>query len=156
MTTATDLVRSSLSRRSVMRGGALGLAGLASAALLGCGGSSGTSAPTGGAGGSTPADSSVTGAPKNIQRAESYDPKLGRIDINSKKRIPGGTYRESATDTSRENDPDISISGADWQHIADRLFIANGWTMKILPDMAASYEMVDKQGLELVIKIRPG
>ena len=149
----TDLIRSSLSRRSVMHGGATGLAGLASAALLGCGGSS---TPTARGASSGPVDASVSGAPKNVKRAESYDPKLGTIDINNKKRVPGGAYRESATDTSRENDPDVSISGADWQHIADRLFIANGWTMKIQPDMAASYELVDKQGLELVIKIRPG
>src|SRR5690349_7028594 len=101
MSATSELVRTSLSRRSVMRGGALGLAGLASAALFGCGGSAGSGAPTGG-GNTAPADSSVTGAPKNIKRADSYDPKLGRIDINNKKRIPGGTYRESATDTSRE------------------------------------------------------
>ncbi len=154
MGTSTDLIRASLSRRSVMRGGATGLAGLASAALLGCGGTSSSGAPT--ADKSTVLDASVTGAPKNIKRADGYQPSLGQVDINNKKRIPGGVYREAATDTSRENDPDISISGADWQHVADRLMIVNGWTMKVGPDMAASYELVDKAGLEMVIKIRPG
>jgi ABC-type transport system substrate-binding protein len=149
------MTTSNLSRRSVLRGAAVGALGLGGAALLGCGGGSdeggGAASSTGGSG-----PAADWGGPKNVKRAEGYDPKLGQVAVNNRKVIMGGTYRESASDTSRENDPDISISGADWQHIADRLFIANGWTMQIVPDMATSYELIDKQGLELVIKIRPG
>lgn len=155
MASNAEVIRTALSRRSMIRGGAMGLAGLAGAALLGCGGStSGTGGGTGGTG--TAVDPSVSGAPKNVKRADGFDPSLGQVDINYKKRIPGGVYRESATDTSRENDPDVSISGADWQHIADRLMVVNGWTMKVEPDMLTSYEVVDKTGLQYVLKLRPG
>ena len=62
MGTTEELIRSALSRRSVIRGGAMGIAGIASAALLGCGSSSsGGSGPA--ADKSTVADASITGAP---------------------------------------------------------------------------------------------
>src|ERR671910_300868 len=102
-----------LSRRSALRGAAVGALGLGGAALLGCG--------SGDDGGSTASNTGSTdaaadsGIPKNIKRAEGHDPKLGQVAINNKKVIMGGTFKESSTDTSRENDPDISISGADWQ-----------------------------------------
>jgi peptide/nickel transport system substrate-binding protein len=38
----------------------------------------------------------------------------------------------------------------------DRLVYANGWTMNVTPDLLTSYELVDKQGLEMVLKLRPG
>ena len=62
--------------------------------------------------------------------------------------------RRQATDTSRENDPEVSIALSDWEYVADRLAYANGFTMKITPDLLASYEWVDK--LNLVLKLRPG
>src|SRR5688500_11222343 len=148
------MTTSSVSRRQVLRGAAVGALGLTGAALIGCGGGDDGGSPATNTGGGAPGADS--GAPKNIKRADGYNPALGEVAINTKKVIRGGTYRESASDTSRENDPDISISGADWQHIADRLVIANGWTMAITPDMLTSYELVDKQGLEMVFKLRPG
>jgi peptide/nickel transport system substrate-binding protein len=143
------------SRRTVLRGSAVGLAGLAGAALLGCGGGDdggGNSTSNNTSGGSA-ADS---GAPKNIKRAPGFDPKLGEAPINNKKVIMGGTFRRDFTDTTREQDPDVSISGADAESVMDRLVFANGWTMELTPDMLTSYEMVDKQGLEMVFKLRPG
>src|SRR5437870_9815618 len=140
-------------RRSVLRAGAFGSAGLAAAALLGCGGSK---TPAGNSSASNTSGAPGEGIPKNIKRADGFNAKIGQVAINNKKVIMGGTYRESASDTSRENDPDVSISGADWQHMADRLVIANGWTMKIQPDMLVSWELVDKQGLQIVMKLRPG
>jgi peptide/nickel transport system substrate-binding protein len=137
------------SRRQLLRSSALGGAGLAAAALLGCGGSakSGGSASSGGGSG-------ATGVPKNVKRADGFDPKFGSVPVNDKKVVKGGTYRRSANDTSRENDPEVSIAGADWEIVADRLAYANGFTMKISPDMLASYEWIDKQNL--VLKLRPG
>jgi peptide/nickel transport system substrate-binding protein len=148
------MTTSSFNRRSVLRGAAVGALGLGGAALLGCGGG-GDGGDTGGAAsrGDAGADS---GAPKNVKRAPGYDPTLGKVDINNRKVIPGGTYRVSATDTTREQDVDVSISGADVELYNDRLVYANGWTMEISPDMLASYERVDKQGLEMVFKLRPG
>jgi peptide/nickel transport system substrate-binding protein len=146
-------VISNLTRRSALRGAAVGALGLGGAALLGCGGGDDSAGSASNTGGTSGADS---GAPRNVKRADGHNPALGEVAINTKKIIKGGTYRESASDTSRENDPDVSIAGADWQHVADRLVIANGWTMKIEPDMLTSYELVDKAGLEMVFKLRPG
>ncbi|MFA7297522.1 MAG: ABC transporter substrate-binding protein [Dehalococcoidia bacterium] len=141
----------SLNRRTALRGAGLGLAGLAGAALLGCGGSKadgGASSGGGGGGGAA-----ASGAPKNIKRGEGFEARFGQIPINEKKVVKGGTYRRSANDTSRENDPEVSIAGADWELVADRLAYANGFTMAISPDMLASYEWIDKQNL--VLKLRP-
>jgi peptide/nickel transport system substrate-binding protein len=144
------------SRRTVLRGSAIGLAGLAGAALLGCGGGGeGEGGGSGGSGGGglTAAES---GAPKNVTRAEGFDPKLGELPINSKKVVKGGVFRRDFGDTTREQDPDVSIAGADAEAVMDRLVYANGWTMKVTPDMLTSYELVDKSGLEMVFKLRPG
>jgi len=142
---------SQLSRRSVIRGAGLGLAGIAGAALLGCGSKSDSGAASGGTSGGATASN---GAPKNIKRADGFDPKFGVVQVNEKKFVKGGTFRRSASDTSRENDPEVSISGSDYELVADRLAYANGFTMKINLDMLASYEFIDKQNL--VLKLRPG
>lgn len=145
--------RTGWSRRSVLEGVGVGALGLAGAALLGCGGS--TPAGNGEVGG--PADAgAASGAPKNVKRAAGFDPKLGELPINNKKVVMGGTFVRPFTDTTREQDPDVSIAGADAESVMDRLVYANGWNMEITPDLLTSYEMVDKQGLQMVFKLRPG
>ena len=149
-------LRTSLSRRTALRGAAVGLAGVAGAVLLGCGGSK-PSSNNGASGTSAPAASGgPNGAPKNIVRADGFDPKFGTVPVNTKQMVPGGTYRRAVTDTSRQNDPDVSIALSDWELIGDRLVYANGFTMKITPDMLVSYEITNPQGLEMVFKMRPG
>ena len=139
-----------LPRRSMLRGAGMGIAGLAGAALIGCGG--GSSAPAASnTGGNAGADS---GAPKKVVRADGFDPKLGAVPVNTKKKIEGGTYRRAATDTSRENDPEVSIAGADWEIVGDRLATANGFNQKVSPDMLASFEISDP--LTIILKLRPG
>jgi len=140
-----------LERRSVLRGAGLGLAGLAGAALLGCGGKSDSGSS---AGSTSSAGGGASGAPKNVKRADGFEQKYGVLPVNEKKFVKGGTYRRIATDTSRENDPDVSIALSDWEIIGDRLAYANGFTLAITPDMLASYEWIDKQNL--VLKLRPG
>src|SRR5688572_5889273 len=141
------------SRRTVLRGSAVGLAGLAAAALLGCGGGDGDGGSTSNEAGNAGADS---GAPKNVKRADGFDAKLGELPVNNKKIVQGGVFRRQFTDTTREQDLDVSIAGADAEAVMDRLVYANGWTMKLTPDMLTSYELVDKAGLEMVFKLRPG
>jgi len=150
---ANDWMSNPLQRRAMLRGTGLGLAGLAGAALLGCGGSKPAGTDAGGAG-APAASAGANGAPKNIKRADGFDPKYGQVPVNEKKVVKGGTFRRQRADTSRENDPEVSIAGADWELVADRLVYANGFTMKITPDMLASYEWIDKQNL--VLKLRPG
>ena len=146
-----------LTRRAVLRGATFGAAGLASAALLGCASTSKPSvqAPAGGGGTGTGATAGVS-IPKNIKRAPGFTANLGLAPVNTKKVIPGGTYRRDTNDTSREQDPDVSIAGSDHELVNDRLFNANGWTMEISPDLLASYELVDKKGLQILLKLRPG
>ena len=139
----------SVTRRGVIRGMGIGALGLAGASLIGCGGSS-----TGGSPEAAKSAGGDSGAPKNAVRAEGFDPKFGTVPVNNKKKIVGGTYRRSANDTSRENDPDVSISGADWELVADRLANANGFTQKVSPDMLTSFEVVDP--LTMILKLRPG
>ncbi|RLT27207.1 MAG: ABC transporter substrate-binding protein [Chloroflexi bacterium] len=146
----TRFMGTPLERRSVLRGAGLGLAGLAGAALLGCGGKSDSGASSG----SSSSAGGASGAPSKIKRAEGFDAKFGQLPINEKKVVKGGTFRRQRNDTSRENDPEVSIAGADWEIVGDRLFYANGFTMAVTPDMLASYEWIDKQNL--VLKLRPG
>jgi peptide/nickel transport system substrate-binding protein len=151
----TMTLKRNWSRRAILRGSAVGLAGLAGAALLGCGG--GGDGEGGGSGGSSGGlTAAESGAPKNVTRAEGFDPKLGELPVNTRKVVQGGVFRRQFTDTTREQDPDVSIAGADAEAVMDRLVYANGWTMKITPDMLTSYELVDKQGLEMAFKLRPG
>jgi peptide/nickel transport system substrate-binding protein len=147
------MTTNNLSRRSVLRGAAVGALGLGGAALLGCGGGDGDGAGTNTGARDAGAES---GAPKNVTRNEGFKASLGESVVNNRKLIKGGTYRVSTSDTTREQDPDVSISGADAELVQDRLVHANGWTMDVKLDMLTSYERVDKQGLEMVFKIRPG
>ena len=149
---ASERLGSLMGRRAVLRGAGLGLAGVAGAALFGC--SSNTSGGGSSGANSAPADAANNGAPKNIKRADGFDPKFGQVPVNEKKVVRGGSFRRQASDTSRENDPEVSIALSDWEYIGDRLAYANGFTMKITPDMLVSYEWIDK--LNLVLKMRPG
>ena len=103
----------------------------AGAALLGCSGSGSKSADSG-SGASAPAGAApASGAPKNIKRADGFDPKFGQVPVNDRKVVKGGSFRRQSTDTSRENDPEVSIALSDWEYVADRLAYANGFTIKM-------------------------
>ena len=157
--------RNRVSRRAVLRGSGLGIAGLAGAALIGCGGGDDGEGEAGGTSSGTPAGSTGSagtaaatgsGAPANVTRAPGADPALGVVPINTKAMVPGGTFRRRRTRTTSQQDPDISIAGSDHELVNDRLMVANGWTMELTPDLLESYEVTDPQGLEIVLKLRPG
>lgn len=153
--------RKRITRRAILRGTGVTVAGLAGAALIGCGGdddddTASTGAPAGGTQTGAIAPASETGAPANVTRAAGFDPSLGIVPINTNKMVPGGTFRRNRTRTTSQQDPDISIAGSDHELVNDRLMIANGWTMELTPDLLESYEFTDPQGLEIVLKLRPG
>lgn len=151
------LEQRTFARRSILRAASIGTAGLAAAALVGCGESGSPGATdVGTRGGVSTSGGSGEGVPKNIKRAESVDPKYSTVPVNNRKVIQGGTYREAATATTVQFDPDIEKGSTDLQIMDDRLVYANGYTLKLSLDMLTSYERVDKQGLEMVFKIRPG
>src|SRR5204862_7874570 len=76
--------------------------------------------------------------------------------VNNQRVIQGGTYRTAGTATTVQFDPDVEKGSTDLQIMDDRLLYANGYTQELSLDLLTSYEMVDKQGLELIFKIRPG
>lgn len=145
-------------RRTLVYTTAIGAAGLAGAALIGCGSkteqsSSNQGTPT--AGKAAPSGAPATGAPAKVARATGFDPKLGELPVNTRPMIQGGTFRRAARDTTRQQDPDISIAGSDHEIVNDRLFYANGWTGKLTPDLIESFE-IEPKGLAIVLKLRPG
>jgi ABC-type transport system substrate-binding protein len=155
----SEMSRLQVARRELLRAGALGAAGMAAAALLGCRSSAGTSVDVGGVTsgeGVSQSSGSGEGVPKNIKRAPGVDPKIATVPVNNRKVIQGGTYRTTSTSTTVEFDPDIIKGSTDIQIMNDRLLYANGYTLELTNDMLTSYEVIDKQGLEMVFKIRPG
>ncbi len=152
--------RARFSRRSALRYATVGAGGLLGAALVGCGGGSSASptAGTGGAGATQASGGTSTGGgggvPKDVKRAPGADPKFGDTPVNAKDVKQGGTYTFYKTDTTRQQDPDISIAGSDHEFLNDRLFYANGFTMELTPDLLASYE--PKSPLETILHLRPG
>jgi len=159
MREGNDWVRRRWGRRAVLRGASATAAGLAGAALIGCGGGDETkAAPKAAQQGPAQAGSpaAVSGAPSKVKRADGFDSKLGVVPVNSKELVKGGIFRRAVRDTTRQQDPDISIAGSDLEYVNDRLFYANGWTMKLQPDLLESHEVRDPRGMEIVLKLRPG
>ncbi|MCC6238189.1 MAG: ABC transporter substrate-binding protein [Dehalococcoidia bacterium] len=146
--------RARWSRRGVLRGAGVGLAGLAGAVLVGCGGDGGESGSASSTGGGGSGAATAGNSPVTVKRAPGFDPALGLNPVNDKKYVKGGVFRRHFTDTSRQQDPDVSAAGSDHETTNDRLAYANPWTMEIVPDMLEKYELVDPT--TLVLKIRPG
>lgn len=153
-----------IGRRTLLRGATLGAAGLAGAALIGCGEDEGGDQPSGGGGGTTApggtgtAAAASSGIPANITRALGWSESLGYgvVPVNDREVVRGGTFRTAATGTTTEQDPELSIGGGDNAATNDRLFMANGWTAELIPDLLESWEVTDAQGLEYTLTLREG
>ena len=151
-----------IDRRRLLRATGLGVAGLGGAALIGCGGDDdstdtggGSSGGSSSSGGGSEAAASSGGDWYKGERAPGFDPAVGVVPINEKARVAGGTFTRPDTDTTRQQDPDVSIARSDHELINDRLVYANGWTMELTPDLLESYEIAD-DGLSIVLNLRPG
>ncbi|MGE3960090.1 MAG: ABC transporter substrate-binding protein [Dehalococcoidia bacterium] len=148
-------------RRGLLRSAGIGLAGLGGAALIGCGDGDDSSDASGGSGGDTSSSGSSSAAASSGsdwykgERAPGFDPALGVVPINEKARVAGGTFTRPDTDTTRQQDPDVSIARSDHEIINDRLVYANGWTMELMPDLLESWEVAD-DGLSIVLNMREG
>ena len=150
-----------LNRRHLLRAGGIGLAGLSGAALIGCGDSE-DGADSSGSGGSSTTTSGDTASSSGGggdwykgERAPGFQASLGVVPINEKARVAGGTFTRAENDTTRQQDPDVSIARSDHEIINDRLVYANGWNMELTPDLLESYEVAD-DGLSIVLNLRPG
>jgi hypothetical protein len=100
------------------------------------------------------AEAAEAAVPRQGLQARRRTSHACRASINENAVVPGGTYTEGDSDTTENQDVDISIAGSDCEMQMDRLAYADGWSMEIVPDMLASYEVVSP--LEYVFKLRPG
>lgn len=136
---------SRVSRRSVLEGLGVGTLGLAGAALLGC-----RAKPAGDGGAPTqPAAGLIQGATRGAGLPE-ISPK---VDGKPK---PGGLYRSAYNQYFTQHDMHTALGVTVWHIIGEKLLEQNARTGELLPHVATSWEVADKEGLSLVLKIRPG
>jgi peptide/nickel transport system substrate-binding protein len=137
---------SSLTRRSVLRGAGAGALGLAGAALLGCGGD-----------GDGPTNQ---GAPKSsapVTSATGVETLPLTAPVAQGRPRKGGTYAQSIGATTWVlRDSHTQLGASEWHVISEKLLESNFTDAKVLPHIAASWEVADPSGTTLVFKIRPG
>ena len=133
-----------LSRRSMLRGGAIAGAGLAGAALIGC--SSG------------PKKSVNDAAPKSASTPASaaVAPQAERAGMPVVKGTPkkGGTFTQQLTETNVQHDQHTAVSNSEWMIIGQRALELDEWTGKLRPNLIESWEIPDKN--TFVLKVRKG
>ena len=134
-----------VTRRSVLRGAGIGALGVAGAALLGCGGSAAKTTD----GPAQPKAGLIQGATKGAGLSE-VSPKV----TGAKK--PGGLYRYGATSLFTQYDMHTALGATPWHLLGEKVLEQDARTGELLPHLATSWEVADKEGLNLIFKIRPG
>ncbi len=133
-----------LSRRGLLRSAGVGAIGLAGAAMLGCQTAAPTSTTEAPAGGASVATRGVDILPLTAPVAQG-------------KPRAGGTYVTSVGATTWvEHDSHTQRGASEWHVISDKLTESNPTDAKVLPMIATSWEVGDKEGLTLVFKLKPG
>jgi ABC-type transport system substrate-binding protein len=138
--------RAAMSRRSMIRGGAVGVAGLAGAALIGCGGGS-----EGGATG-TPVGTASTGTPTAIASTKTAK-KGGTIRISGQLTgdVPGLDYDRTGGSAMGSISNLAGVKLTQWDERPD----SPGPVENVIPDLAESWETPDK-GLTWNFKLKKG
>jgi peptide/nickel transport system substrate-binding protein len=132
----------------MLRSAGIGTLGIAGAALLGCGGGDDADGGASGAGGGTSApvtaSTGVETLPLTAPAAQGRPRK-------------GGTYTQSIGATTWVlRDSHTQLGASEWHVISEKLLESNFTDAKVLPHIAASWEVADPSGTTLVFKIRPG
>lgn len=145
---------SRMTRRSMLRGAALAGAGLGAAALVGCASEEdeATPAPSGTAAPSATTAPDGTAAPT----APSNIPDNALVPSVEGAPKPGGTWVMPTTSTYGQRDMHTALASTPWHNISERAFELDEWTAELRGNAVESWEVVDDQGLELVMKVRPG
>ncbi|MGE3856221.1 MAG: ABC transporter substrate-binding protein [Dehalococcoidia bacterium] len=138
-----------LSRRSVLRGGMVAGAGLASAALIGCGSGEKKSvadvAPKAGADKSAAPAAPAAAAPQ---------PERAGMPVVKGTPKKGGTFTMQMVETHVQHDQHTAVSNSEWMVIGQRALELDEWTGKLRPHMVESWEVPDKN--TVVLKVRKG
>ena len=132
-----------VSRRLVLRGTGVGVLGLASAALLGCG----STGKTGG-GGTSKEKVSVEGSTRGAGLPMVAPKVAGKIK-------PGGTYTTAVTSTYVQNDAHTALAGNIYHIIGEKALEPDPVTNAIRPHLFTSWEVADPAGTTLVFKLHP-
>jgi len=139
--------RAAMSRRSMIRGGAVGAAGLAGAALIGCGGGS-----NGGATNATPAATAAAGTPTAVASTQTAK-KGGTIRISGQLTgdVPGLDYDRVGGSAMGSISNLTGVKLTQW----DERPSSPGPVENVIPDLAESWETPDK-GITWHFKLKKG
>lgn len=131
-----------ITRRSVLSGLGFGVAGVAAAALVGCG-SSRTPAASSNAG-KVPVEGATSGGglPMIAPKVE------GKIR-------DGGTWTVAATTSLKQHDAHTVLASSIWNYISERTLEPDPIAGTIRPHVVASWETPDPNGLTLTMKLNP-
>ena len=134
-----------LSRRSVLRGSMVAGAGLASAALIGCGSGPKKSVNEGATGGSAAPAAPAAAAPQ-VERAG-----MPVVKGTPKK---GGTFTMPVTETYVQHDQHTAVSSSEWMVLGERALELDEFTGKLRGNLVEAWEQPDKS--TYILKVRKG
>ena len=131
-----------VSRRRLLRSGSAVGAGLAAAALIGCGSKKGT-APA------------APSAPKAAV-APAAAPATERAGVPVVKGTPkkGGVWTTAGTETYTQHDPHTAVTSSEFTVIGERGWEVDEWTGKLRGNLVESWEITDPT--HYVLKLRKG
>ena len=132
-----------MSRRSVLRGGFAAGAGLAGAALIGCGGAKKSVDQA------APATAPKAVAPVVAPAAERAGMPV--VKGNPKK---GGSFTVPLTETNVQHDQHTAVSNSEWATMGERALELDEWTGKLRGNLVEAWEIPDKT--TFILKIKKG
>jgi ABC-type transport system substrate-binding protein len=135
-----------VSRRSMLRGSMVAGAGLASAALIGCGGGPKKSVNDGAA-------SATQAAPAKAAAAAPQSERAGMPVVKGTPK-KGGTFTQQLTETNVQHDQHTAVSNSEWMIMGQRALELDEWTGKLRASLIESWEIPDKN--TFVLKVRKG
>jgi len=124
-------------------------AGLSAAALLGCGTDDDPAPTTAPPAPAAPANGAAAPAPGTIPEGATVPSVPGTPKYE-------GVWVEPVTATNAQHDTHTALGRTVWHAISERAFELDGWTQELRGQAVESWEIVDDQGLELVMHLRPG
>src|SRR5688500_8055261 len=127
----TPRASSRITRRAALEGGALTALGIASAALIGCGGGDGGGGSSGGTG---PAAGRIEGATSG-----------GGLPMNAPvvqgKPRQGGTWTSTSTSTYKQHDPHTALGPNIFHIVSDKPLEPHPVTGEVLPHVLTKWEI---------------